>query len=448
MKQTSYIHNLIVSVVLFVLILCGQVILPAFSNAYFAKAVSEYSNVVDDLSRDETFNVENYPELETLPESSSEMLKVLQVAEGDSGQLYVYVYAPYQTEYAEHVMMSLTKDTDYRRYDLELCNVAGALEKYVVKGFKASNYPKRFYHISSISCQYNGWLNDDEGSIIMGEVSSIVDNCWMVSGSGNNVVYKTNEVQESIYIPASDMLCGHIKYTLDAPWDILINSSYNQKSCNSNFIAFKTDIAIDKINSAGVVYDLIKTTQETSNVTGQTEKRQTTTENVATELTVEDTVKLEDLSHYYTWKRIQSVDEFIDSEELTPEAQEAISELQWVLRFTETEYTQNQDLLGYSIISEYVENVQIFKLEYMRDGDVYNVGVISDIVSPDNQPENDVEKTEEKGIKNKDRKKSFVVVAILTIAVLLLLLLTWLKKPRTNVTVKLDDTQQHKTKKR
>lgn len=427
----------------------------------YAEDVTVVSGVLDDLSRDTTFSEDNFSIASDKPSSLNDLMSVIQVAEGDKGCFYVYTYTAYPNYVfdAQYITMALSEDVDYSRYDLELldCNVSMTLHKYLVKDFCVKDNDQRYYGISgiyynsvsdiitdgdaseinpdkpgkpdgtfvpvpggslSVDAEYDATFSSSQTVVLR---SAVVSTYWIVDGHGDSVSYRTKEIEKLLTISSDDLYCGHIEYPLSAPWDILINSGYNNKSCNSNFIAFKTDIAVEKIYSAKVVCDIVKVSQETNNATGKTDKSQTLTENVENTLTVDDTVKVEDFLHFYTWKRIQNVDDFVSSEELTSEAKEMISGFQWVLRFNETEYTQNQDLISYSVVSEYVENVQILQLGYMSGGQVFNVGVVSDVITPDKIPENDVEATGWRGFRDK-LINGYIMPILLVLCVVILLL--------------------------
>ena len=388
-KRTNNVVNLIVSAILFVAILCGQAILSAFSLPTFA-TVSEYSDVLDDLSRDETFDASDFPELDTLPDMPYDLLDVIQIAEGDKGSLYIYVYAPYDTKPAEYITMSLSKQTDYSRYKIKLCSANGALEKYVVDGFKTKDARQRAYLISAIYYPYDVQFSD---YFEVDCYSATIDNFWIAEGKGDNVVYRTKEIDNVIQIPAEDLYAGYIFYPTGF---FLIPGRSN---VNSNFIAFRSDIQIDKLMSAKVVYDLhYKYFSMAGFITSQNEEG--VKENEEVFLSEEDSVTLEDWHYKYEWERIQSAKEFIATEDLTDEAKGALANFDWVLRFCETENYTYTDGNYTTINREWVENAQILQLTYKTAGKVYTVGVVSDVVTPDNTPENDVVKTGIRGFFN------------------------------------------------
>ena len=100
----------------------GWVSLPAFANVY------GNTNVIKDLQRDATFNAEDYPD-----KADDYSIKVLQVAESDKNELYLYTYQPCQkTTYliATDVNMSLSATADGTKlYELIIVKTNGVFAK-------------------------------------------------------------------------------------------------------------------------------------------------------------------------------------------------------------------------------------------------------------------------------------------------------------------------------
>ena len=77
-----------------ILLVLLAVILPVWANsqariAYAAEAT--YSNVLDDLEKDSTFNAEDYPAIDD-GSAESKTLKLIQIAESTSKELFLYIY--------------------------------------------------------------------------------------------------------------------------------------------------------------------------------------------------------------------------------------------------------------------------------------------------------------------------------------------------------------------
>ena len=80
---------------------------------------TSHSNVLDDLGKDEKFNAADYP---NNPNDYS--LKVIQIAEGSNGELFIYVYQPSAATkpiVATSINISVEQDQkNIRNYTLEL----------------------------------------------------------------------------------------------------------------------------------------------------------------------------------------------------------------------------------------------------------------------------------------------------------------------------------------
>ena len=87
-------------------------------------------------------------------------------------------------------------------------------------------------------------------------------------------------------------------------------------------------------------------------------------------------------AHEYTWNRIESVDDFVENEDLTEEAKKDLGNMDWVLRFTETNYTYRSDSSGEYCTMSNVSEVSILRLKFETDGVIYNLGVVDNKQSP------------------------------------------------------------------
>ena len=110
------IISVVISLAL-VLLLGGELLLSPFAlNVSAADGTSTtYSNVLDDLKKDSNFNPDDYPDK---PDDYS--LQVITVAEGENGELFVYVYQPsgktVQLEASSINISSEHKDLDFYNY--------------------------------------------------------------------------------------------------------------------------------------------------------------------------------------------------------------------------------------------------------------------------------------------------------------------------------------------
>ena len=94
------------------------------------------------------------------------------------------------------------------------------------------------------------------------------------------------------------------------------------------------------------------------------------------------------LAKKYEWERIQSVSDFIATEDLKDETKKNLENTKWVLRFVETEVRMSS---GLGSTSEYwtdISQVTILRLKFITNGKVYNLGTVSDKITGDDKPGN------------------------------------------------------------
>lgn len=107
---------------------------------------AEYSNVLDDLQKDETFDISQYP-----ADDGDYNLYVEQVAESTDGELFLYVYQPYTgTDYdltaaSVNISTGINDNLYYVNYGLMLLNSSGVFHKYLVEGFEVKADALRYY---------------------------------------------------------------------------------------------------------------------------------------------------------------------------------------------------------------------------------------------------------------------------------------------------------------
>ena len=103
-----------------------------------------------DLTKDESFNVEDYPAI-----ANDYSLQVIQIAESVNGELFVYVYQPSDatkdlTATTIRMSQSIGENAKWRDYDLTLLSTEGVLDKYRVEGITILSDVVRYYDIAAI----------------------------------------------------------------------------------------------------------------------------------------------------------------------------------------------------------------------------------------------------------------------------------------------------------
>ena len=352
----------------------------------------EYSSPVEDLKSDPDFDASLYPVNET-----DYSLQVVQIAESTDGELLVYVYQPSNgvkdfTATSINISTAINDSLYYKNYKLELLSRDGVFCKYRVKDFKVKEDALRYYDISSIFRKYDkdvdaGLSETNENEI--SEVSFKVAKLFTAVTLNGQVSYSCIETQ---VIEITDKYVGYIKYSNG--FDLCASS------CLAYFVAFDTDLPIDNLYEADIYF----VTQDyryyhrTPNWAqgDKGEDSMTYEDAVEHELTLTcDTVVEHEggglFAKKYTWKRIESVDEFIANEELTDEGIADLENKSWVLRFYEADYTFVQGSNSFTEQSTKVNDVTILRLKFETDGVVYNLGVVDNkqTVAPGQLPDNE-----------------------------------------------------------
>ena len=357
--------------ILAVLVCFQSIPIPAFAN----EATMEYTNVLDDLKKDEDFNVNDYP-----AKAGDYSLQVIQIAESVNGELFVYVYQPSDStkELTATTIRFATPvagiDSEWRDYDLELLSTEGVFDKYIVEDFKVKSDSVRYYDITAIHRKFDETIDDkaDENyEQAINEVVYEVAQQWTAI-SVNGVVSYSMLATEVIKI--TDKIVGYLRYP--------DGYSLAPTSCDSHFVAFSTDRKIEKLYEADVSYVWTSYEQTTAAGIGTNKGVTGGPETAMVSLNVEDTGENDGdglFGKKYTWNRIESVSNFIanESEDLNLSNAD-LSDLQgkqWILRFVDTEYVNSPFANNYKSWTE-ISEVTILRLKFETDGVVYNLGVI------------------------------------------------------------------------
>ena len=132
---------------------------------------TEYSNVLDDLQKDETFDISQYP-----ADDGDYTLYVEQVAESTDGELFLYVYQPYTgTDYdltaaSVNISTGINDNLYYVNYKLSLLNSSGVFHKYLVEGFEVKADALCYYDISAV---YRNIYSDIDDGLAEGDTGTI-----------------------------------------------------------------------------------------------------------------------------------------------------------------------------------------------------------------------------------------------------------------------------------
>ena len=355
-------------------------------NQVFAVDKVSYSSVLEDLQKDETFNVNDYPVVE-----NDYSLKVIQVAESSNDELFVYVYQPKADNdilaTSINISTGIDENLSYVNYKLQKIDSYQTLFKYKVIGFEVLDIETRYYDISSI---FRLWIdgvdlevgNDNTVSEVAFEVSKL----YTVVTFENNVYYYCSDTE---VVEIVSKYVGFIRYTTVINW--------TGKACDSHFVAFSTDYDIDSLYEIEISYitRTYKKTTDNQILGGGTSLGGTTTYEYGENETHNETYYSDDqvevevgliFKTQYTWDRILSVNDFKSSLEdsgivLSSSADSGLSDKQWVLSFYESDYEKWSDSIGTVALYDYetgvnVRDVTILRLKFETDGVVYNLGVV------------------------------------------------------------------------
>ncbi|MDE7301143.1 MAG: hypothetical protein K2N47_03140 [Clostridia bacterium] len=363
-------------------------------SAFADTGDEEYSNVLSDLARDDSFDISQYPQ-----DVNDYSLQVIQIAESTAGDLFVYVYQPsgqVRDLRASRISIALEADNDKGftpvLYKLEYINSMGVLFKYKVKSFSLSADPVRYYNLIMIQREaIDGIDGVAEGNELNYKAYS-VGQYWQVKdtvdGGVNYSLVKSNVVEIiNPYHGIVDKALANYEYI-----QTTIGERYYLES---HYLAFSTDWDIDKLvnvsisfvtcdnyYSDGVYHPIEATREEREKIIYSDEEFEVQQTGYGRTLF---TRLLFGDNKTFSWKSIQSTDEFLNSVNASDTTRENLNGTEWVVYFYEASALNgkllNSPLKRYLYTS--VEEVTVLRLEFVSDGVCYNLGCVSDTVSKD-----------------------------------------------------------------
>ena len=365
-------------------------------SAVAAEENKTASGVIEDLSKDASFNAANYPS-----NAKDYSLSVMQLAESTDKELFIYVYQPSGDKVRAssiNISTTINDEISFFNYPLELLNFEGTLFKYKVTNFEVKKDPVRYYAISSIYRPFDAGIGDKKsGNNTINEVNYAVNRQYCF-GEINGKPYVSCVDIETIVI--TDKFVGFVRYK--DGFKLYVGA------CDSHFVAFNTDKPIDKLLEADVYYTSQSYSWLFAIGVGQNETFGEKKDNYAY---LKYTDKVEHtgdgfFAGTYKWDRIQTVDDFINGEnrenvyhgavldvkvssKLTDEALNELKGKKWVLRFIETAYSLSGGANGSTFTkSTLIGNVTILRLKFETDGITYNLGVIDNKQTGSTEPSN------------------------------------------------------------
>ena len=234
----------------------------------------KYTNAYNDLIANSNFNPDEYPKLDkSNPNYYS--LEVITIAESVNGELFVYVYQPSANAdlKASHITLARSDRNanvddiegfgKFEVYSLTYLNNYNQFFKYKVDELQVSSDSTRYYEITDILRPFNKDYGDVEpgGDNTVSAVPYAVGKNYTFTGAlGENSLLSVRDVE---YITVTNKFVGYVKVEQDA-W-------LYDTSIDLHFLAFSTDLPIEKLIEASVYYETQKF-YEGFNITGVYEK--------------------------------------------------------------------------------------------------------------------------------------------------------------------------------
>ncbi len=377
-NKRTYNTNIVIAIALLLLIVSGSsgwYLLPAFADT------ERNTSALTDLQKDEAFNIDEYPD-----NAADYSIQLIQIAESTDGGLVVYTYQPCQkTTYlvATEINMSQSESVDGTLpYGLTLLNSDGVFCKYKVNDITVSVEATRYYNISSIFRDFINGIDKETGNDNTTDaVAFDVGKLYKATTDENGKISYTYEIKDTVEI--IDPYAGFLEYFNGFKF-------CSWSHCHSHFVSFSTDWAIDSLKEADVTYFAQKCYYHYSMSSGAWTSKDNPVKDIVTVKGEEKGSNEADgfLGKQYEWARIQTVDEFINSESLTDEVKQGVKGKQWVLRFLETPYVESSTGVSSSDSWTELSKVTVLRLEFYKNGRLYNLGAVSDKVTGSGKPGN------------------------------------------------------------
>ena len=381
-----------------------------------ADSSNNYSSVINDLSKDSSFKIEDYPlmTLDYFKEINSDLIEtndqpsieLIHIGESDKKELYLYFYQPINNEInlkAKSISMSNEfskdgKNLNLSNYDLELISTYSVFSKYRVKNFIVSNDLYRYYNIVAVRREYSPSLDTMTGGTVT-EDYEVSENCgqqWSVYYKNNSLVYEMATF-ETLEIEVN--YSGFITYDGGFQLGNLIG---NYKDGDIWFIAFDIeDYIVEKIFDADITCKTRSVMETTSYPGGSYLSEGEWSEDIKIFLTSLEEPRLTSVSGLdkirYSYDRISKGTVFISSLEsqgliITESLKTTIKNSGWVFAFADTERTSSShsSLSTTTIIDTFTQigSITVLRIHFMDvTGRTYNLGVVSDRFSPDREPD-------------------------------------------------------------
>lgn len=378
---------------LIAIVILALCMLMSYSSVAVFAAMDE-TTVLDELQSDPDFDITAYED-----KADDFSLQVIQIGEDEAKELYIYTFQPAHrsiTLVGSSVSISYGfskdgKDLEPKMYELELISSAEGFDKYHVKGITevtgSDKNGERYYNIVAIYREFNDIIDT---SIDYGETDEIgysVGQQWLVYDINNSVAYEMGTF-ETLEVKIN--LIDHAQFDNGFTWDNFLVSKIDK--------GFAWYAAFDLENYKALhIYDAdisfrVRTVEEMTVSIAPTEYTYGEWELKEIHLIDSDVMSYQGsglLAREYSWNRILSSDEFIKTVEnnkatFTGGELDKVKDSQWVFTFYETQYVDSYGASSHYKSYSEVEEFAILTLHFMDTNyNVYDLGVVSDKVTPD-----------------------------------------------------------------
>lgn len=417
----------------FLLILIISALLFSFeaqiTSAVAFAADDKYTSALEDLQKDPDFDMYDYPAI-----GDDYSLKVIQIAESENNELFVYVYQPWiehkKFMAATSIAISTSaEEVKYTLYPLTLLNKSGVLVKYKVDYLKVADKGTRIYNISEIFREWDdGFDGASDTDNRKDEKAFEVAQKWTaVTSSNGDVIYAMDTID---VVTIKHQWVGEELYNNGTDLSYVVQKWDNYRTI-SYFVAFSTNYDIDKLYEADLTFQY-RDYQYSWSVFNQykyDEQYGDWQDAGIVTLTSEDTVHNPTHGIFGTrheWKTIRSVKEFCETESLSDATIQKLQKDEWVLSFFSTDVYVRYNWAGvdYDFKHQQVSEVAILRLKFECKGNIFDLGVVSDKQTSDGKYDNDLDEEFKPLITIKENaKKAGIAILVISIIIIVALLI-------------------------
>lgn len=434
--MTNSRRKIFIYILVIALVMCA-VMLPFATCGVTYAAGTAYSDVLEDLQKDASFDELDYPSIQ-----KDYSMKIIQIAESESGELFLYVYQPaaqWKELTATSIAMSAEREPkEFRIYWLELLDQEGVFQKYKLENFTVSKLATRFYNISEMWREWDAEIDDPSNNDnTIDQVAYSVQQFWTVIGLGDNIAYAMDTVD---VVTITHQWAGECRYVDGVSGDAVFGK-FERTHTDLHFVAFSCNYNITKLFEAEVSYVSRDVEYSYSSfkdynynyIYGEYSDPQYVTLSSDDDPLHNPTHGI--FGHDHEWKTIRSVSEFIETEELTEESKTKLKKDQWVLTFISTPvYTRYHAAdVDYDRKVTEISEVAILRLKFEAHGKTYNLGVVANKVTSDHKsdvidPIEQIKQTFWTKLKNffEKQKKVWIGIGIAVAVIVVIVLVTWL----------------------